>query len=261
MSAPTTIKIKSFNGIGDLLFVTPALRVIREAYPNTRIIVNTNYPQLLFGNPFIDRVIVDPNVKRYRTDDDGVFLGYPDPKHGKIPECHHIISDWRIMCEHYGIETREPDLQPEIHCILPTRGDEILVQKHQKGNWHGKKNWPYFKQFAQAYGFKLIPKYPSVRPIIHELALARAVVCIEGGISHVAKAVHTPAVVIFGGFARPSWSGYEDHENIVNEKPHCSPCYNAQPCCEIEQRWCMTEITPETVFDALDCLLEGDLRI
>lgn len=253
------IRIKSFNGIGDLLFATPSFRVIKEAYPGVRILVNTNHPALLLGNPYVDRAFTDPTVCRYQTDDDGVFLNYPDPKHGNIPEKHHIISDWEIICAHYGLTTEQPALQPEIHVIKPTRTDKIRVQVEQKDNWHGKKSWPYFGEFIWLYGNELEPigKLPTVRHLIHAVAESRAVVCIEGGISHLARAVGTPAVVIFGGFAHPRWSGYEDQVNLINEKP-CGPCYNTSPCRTEPERVCMREITPDKVYGALQGLLRID---
>jgi hypothetical protein len=184
-------------------------------------------------------------MNHYVTDADGVFLSYPDPKHRIIPTEHHIISDWRILCKHYGLTTATPALQPEIHFSLPPRGADIRVQTSQKDNWHGKKSWPYFEMFAAEYSLRTIRLKP-IQEFVRLIAGARAVVCIEGGVSHVAKAVGTPAVVIFGGFASPRWSGYEDQVNITNKK-ECSYCYNPDPCVNSVDRACMKEILPAQV--------------
>ena len=84
------IRIKSFNGIGDLLFVTPTLRRIKEAYGSkAHISVITNHPILLFKNPFVDSLGTDSVEDSHLF----TFLGYPDPIHGFDPTKHHIESD------------------------------------------------------------------------------------------------------------------------------------------------------------------------
>ena len=112
------IVIKSFNGIGDLLYATPSFPVIKKANHNARIIVNTNYPQLLEGNPHVEI----GNTK------EGVFLGYPDVIHRKQPTQHHILSDWQIVCKEYGLVTDTPALKPEIYMDLPKREGLISLE-------------------------------------------------------------------------------------------------------------------------------------
>jgi hypothetical protein len=239
------IVIKSFNGIGDLLFATPTIKRIREADPHTKIIVNTNYPGLLKGNPNVDIIGNDRN--------EGVFLGYDDPIHQKWPTSHHIIKDWEIITSHYGIETEKPELKPEIYLDLPNpisylerEQGPIGVQVIHKGHWHAKKVWPKFGHLSQFPGFVPIPKVPSIEDLVYFISSCKGVVCAEGGISHIAKAVGTPAIVIYGGFAKPEWNGYPDQINVTNDK-WCSYCYNPKPCENDIERLCMKQITLEQV--------------
>lgn len=243
------ITIKSFNGIGDLLFVTPTLRVIKEAYPNVKITVNTNYPELVDTNPFVDHV---------NTGKDGVFLGYPDPIHIIWPIEHHIRSDWKVVCNAYGLETEPPAKKPELYLEVPGQnGDYIGVQVLHKGHWHKKKLWPKFNDLANRPGFMMIPYFGHVLQLIEFIATCKAVVCAEGGISHIAKALGIPAIVIYGGFARPEWNGYRDQINICNEK-WCSYCYDPTPCKNEVERICMKEITVEQVLRAVEGLSKID---
>lgn len=245
------IAIKSFNGIGDLLFVTPTLKVIKEAYPNVEITVNTNYPTLLLSNPFVDVIGHENN---------GVFLGYPDPIHQVWPKKHHIISDWEIVCEAYNLRTRQPDLHPEIYWLdkgRPSTG-MIGVQVMHKGHWHNKKVWPKFDELANRPGpFEAIPFFHDFNLLVEYIASCKAVVCAEGGISHIAKAVGTPAIVIYGGFAHPDWNGYKEQINICNEK-WCSYCYDPTPCKNKIERLCMKEITVVQVLHSIDGLSKID---
>lgn len=240
-SGPVTIK--SFNGIGDLLFVTPTLRRIKEADPDIRITVNTNYPELLDGNPYVDEI---------GTEDKGVFLGYPDPIHRKQPTQHHILSSFEIVKEAYSLDIKSPELKPEIYIDISDvkKTDKIGVQTIHKGHWYQKKVWPFFDELSLEDGFEAIPKVTDARDLVRQVASYRAVVCAEGGISHIARALDVPAVVIFGGFASPDWSGYPEHINLFNRKD-CSYCYNPDECSQTPERACMRDISIADVKAAI----------
>jgi len=236
------ITVKSFNGIGDLLFVTPTLKRIKERYPEAEITVNTNYPELLINNPFIDKI---------GRKQEGTFLGYPDPIHGKNPTHHHIISDWEIIKEKYNLDLEEPELCPLLYFTFPhSKPHKVGVQVIHKGHWSGKKVWPKFNELLNKAGpeFEPIPRLPSVIELVQRIKNYRLVICAEGGISHIAKALGTPAIVIYGGFANPEWNGYEDQINVVNVKS-CSYCYNPFPCVNQEQeKQCLMEITVDHIL-------------
>ncbi len=245
------IIIKSFNGIGDLLFVTPTLKKIKEVYPERKIIVNTNCPELIQDNPYVDEI---------NNLNNGVFLGYPDPIHAKNPTMHHIQSDYLIVKKFYNL-TRLPDylnedeIKPEIYCREKIgKINKIGVQVYHKGHWHKKKVWPYFDELIRTNQdlFEPIPACKNKKELVNKVAGYKAVVCAEGGISHIAKAVGIHAFVIYGGFANPEWNGYKDHNNICNVLP-CSYCYNPFSCLSIKnkpfvERQCMKSISVEEVL-------------
>jgi len=253
------VTIKSFNGIGDLLFVTPTLRVIKEAYPDIRIKVNTNYPVLLRNNPYVDEV----GIK-----DEGVFLGYPDPIHQVCPTEHHIISDWRIVTGHYGLTTARPDLKPAIYTRSARRdfysvGMGIGVQRlgDCKPNWDSKRVWPYLddliKQVAHAGNeIRPIPHFNSVTELVSFICGLRLLVCTQGGLQQIAQAVGTPTIVIYGGFANPEWNGYEEQLNLCNPKT-CSYCWHPHPCISENRLECLTEIRLDMVLKSIRFMIEG----
>ena len=238
------IVIKSFNGIGDLLFVTPTLRRIKETYPDRKIVVNTNYPLVLEDNPYVDEV----NTR----EKEGVFLGYDDPIHRKVPRKHHILRDWEIVCQQYKLHTGIPDLKPEVY-FKYKRGNlkgKIGVQVIHKNHWHGKKNWGEFSELSKEPEYQPIPKLRSIREIAEFLTSCQSVVCAEGGISHLCRALNVPCVVVYGGFADPVWSGYKEQINITNRK-YCSYCYNPDPCINPVEKVCLSEISITTVKKAV----------
>ena len=220
----TDIVIKSFNGIGDLLFVTPAIHVIKQTYPNRRLVVNTNRPSLLENNPWVDEV---------GTRNKGVFLLYTAPDSGCLPLQHHIITDWEIVCREYGLKTPPPELRPELYIEdLPLAREVIGVQTLHKGQYHRKRVWPGFDELARRPGFEAIPeitKGDKMKGLVKKIASYKAVVCGEGGVSHIAAALHKPAVVLFGGFSDPEWTGYPDHINLTSVVD-CMHCFNLKPC-------------------------------
>ncbi|WP_028320364.1 glycosyltransferase family 9 protein [Desulfatiglans anilini] len=248
------IRIKSFNGIGDLLFLTPTLRRIKETCPGARVVVNTNHPAILAASPFVDGI----NEGR-----DGVFLGYPDPIHRVLPTRHHILSDWEIVSKAYGLELEPPELKPEIYLAGGWEREvwrsRVGVQVRHKGHWWNKKVWPGFLELSGMPGFEPIPRCQTVADLVRVVGSYRAVVCAEGGLSHIARALGVPAVVVFGGFADPAWNGYEEQVNICNPLP-CSYCYNPDPCVDFLERRCMKEITVAQVAAAAQEAAERGAR-
>jgi ADP-heptose:LPS heptosyltransferase len=230
------IILKSFAGIGDLLLQTPSLSVIKEAYPGIQIVVNTLHGDILAGNPFISKVGKESN---------GFFPSYPDPRSGILPTTHHILAIWRLICAHFSLETPSPKIKPELYVPGIIYSDDVLVQVLHRNQWGGKKVWPHFEELISFPGYSEIPRMNNIRELVMLITGASCVVCADGLISHIAAAVGTPAVVIYGGFLRPEWSGYPFHRNLLNHLD-CSPCYNTYHCSMDKQ--CLREITVEQVM-------------
>lgn len=246
--APRRIEIQTHFGIGDALFLTPTLRRIKEAYVESLIRINTRHPVLFENNPYVD-VISD--VKR------GTRLMYCDPtsctgKPGKRPKCHHIEADWGIVAAAYGLRLKPPDLKPEVYFdyIRGAGRNDIGVQVIHKGLWHDKKNWGKFDELANRRGFRPIPllrKMDDARALAEFLTDCRAIVCAEGGISHLCRALDVPCVVVYGGFADPRWNGYPEQVNITTSIK-CGPCYSGDPCPMNPPKECMRMISVEAMI-------------
>lgn len=92
----------------------------------------------------------------------------------------------------------------------------------------------------------------SMRQAAAVMATARAAVLPEGGLHHVAAAVGTPAVVIFGGFIAPAVTGYTTQQNIfTGEGLGCGMRLPCPHCLD-----CMEKIKPEDILDRLMELLK-----
>ncbi len=86
---------------------------------------------------------------------------------------------------------------------------------------------------------------------------ARLFVGNDSGIAHIAAAVNTPSVVIFGSSNRNHWRPWTDAPNeIVYEEFACQPCPGYE-CKEFGDARCIGNVRPSAVFTALDRILSA----
>ncbi|MES2523949.1 MAG: glycosyltransferase family 9 protein [Gemmatimonadota bacterium] len=71
-----------------------------------------------------------------------------------------------------------------------------------------------------------------------------------GFLMHLARAVDTRAVIIYGGREMPWQSGYSANTNLARELP-CSPCWRWSACDNPVERECMRLITVADVVEAV----------
>lgn len=82
----------------------------------------------------------------------------------------------------------------------------------------------------------------------------------DSGIAHIAAAVNTPAVVIFGSSNRNHWRPWtEAPSEIVYEPFACQPC-PGHICREFGEPRCIMSVKPETVFAAIERVLDTKKR-
>lgn len=74
----------------------------------------------------------------------------------------------------------------------------------------------------------------------------------DSGIAHIAAAVKTPSVVIFGSSNRAHWSPWTDAPNeVVFEKFDCQPCAG-YVCEKFDEPKCILNVKVESVKEAID---------
>jgi ADP-heptose:LPS heptosyltransferase len=77
----------------------------------------------------------------------------------------------------------------------------------------------------------------------------------DSGIAHIAAAVNSPSVVIFGSSNRNHWRPWTDAPNeIVFEPFPCQPCPGYE-CKEFGEPKCILSVRPESVFEAIERVL------
>ena len=79
----------------------------------------------------------------------------------------------------------------------------------------------------------------------------------DSGIAHIASAVDTPSVVIFGSSNRDHWRPWTDAVNeIVFNEFHCQPCPGYE-CKEFGEPRCILSVRPEQVEAAIERVLKA----
>jgi len=92
----------------------------------------------------------------------------------------------------------------------------------------------------------------TIREAASLLASAWGFVGLIGFPMHLARAVGTPSVIVYGGREHPSESGYPGNVNLFTEM-HCSPCWLVNRC--PYDRECLRRLTADQVVAAARGLL------
>jgi ADP-heptose:LPS heptosyltransferase len=87
----------------------------------------------------------------------------------------------------------------------------------------------------------------TIREAAAVLAGSRLFIGMVGFLMHLARAVGTRSVIVYGGREHPSQSGYRVNTNLFTELP-CSPCWYWNRC--PYDRECMRRITAADVIAA-----------
>jgi lipopolysaccharide biosynthesis protein/GT2 family glycosyltransferase/ADP-heptose:LPS heptosyltransferase/tetratricopeptide (TPR) repeat protein len=103
------IQVHRRAAVGDVLLTTPVLKALRKKYPSDQIVVSTEYPDLLIGNPFVDAVLRSPAP--LPGFDKTIELEYES-----WPNLHIVEAYARIA----GVEVT--DRTPEIYLSRDERG-------------------------------------------------------------------------------------------------------------------------------------------
>ncbi|MBI5692650.1 MAG: hypothetical protein HZC55_21430 [Verrucomicrobia bacterium] len=262
--------------LGDDLLCTAILREARRrGRPFTML---TARPELFAGNADPARLlpIDDDFVAGIRRLGATVIKPYyvgpvpGDPERDALPD-RHIIAE---MCARAGLQG-EVSLRPYLHL---TEGETAAGRRfagqiavHSTGLGaaipYPAKEWGP-ERFAAvcrhlAPEFKLVqlgsradPALPvdadlrgqtTLREAAAVLAVSAVFIGLEGFLTHLARAVDCPAVVVMGGRAQAGIFSYSANRNLLNE-PDCSPCGRRTGCPHAMQ--CMTSITPDEVVAA-----------
>jgi len=266
------------RGIGDDLLCTAVLHEMHKR-GRAKVAMMTNWPELFENLPSPAKVIPWDYGALHCIERAGIKTWRPT--YAKVAEESplrfsfapgHLIE---AMCRSVGIEG-DVENRPHVWLTDTEKGkwsslQQSLVVQTSRANprfalpnkewyparWH--KLGALLRKFTRVVqvGSKEDPLLEgaddlrgstSLRDVAAILWNARLFLGLEGFLMHLARAVDTRAVIIFGGYIHPSCSGYPENSNLFTELA-CSPCgYPVH--CDFD-RECMKRILPEDVLAAV----------
>lgn len=267
------------SGLGDSLLVAAVAREVKKKYGNKiEVTVNCVPKELLRNNPYIDQM-----SNRY----DGIDLNY---HFGKLRSTQHFNTNLLdIMCSKIGIKKpthtvdlflNNEELKGAEEAVKHLKHPLITIQT-TSGNFDAQRKW-----WPQKYWEELVNKLkhmgatviqlgsrediilPGVINFVDKLSIRESAAIISlsnlhigivSSLMHIAEAVETKSIILFGGFERYAAHDYK-YIIPIESNIECSPCgiinTNMEPC-PINNK-CMNEIKPATVFQLVYEQLEGN---
>jgi hypothetical protein len=261
-------------GLGDDLLCTAVAHELKKRTTG-KIVMFSKYPSLFEENPDVSAVynLGLPTIGRRRHWGYGSIIpqyGHYDPvtDRDSNPAAHFIET----MCRMAGI-TGEIELRPHVYLRSLEREKGRLYPSqaviHSAGLASMKnKQWPTERYQAVADDLQKDVRWIQLgladdplirgaldlrgRTTLRETAaiLANSKIFLgeAGFLMHLARAVETRAVIVYGGREDPAISGYRANENILG-RTKCSPCWQRTRCDYGHE--CMQIIEPDQVVAAV----------
>jgi ADP-heptose:LPS heptosyltransferase len=258
---PRTIFIRRVsNALGDNLLLSVLLPGIREKLPRHKIVIETPLPELFQNNPQADWVTTKhiKTTRRHIKPKYRVVTGNEAPLTAQMRAYIGLDDPFapRLFLSSEELETIKKRFPFPYIAVCPSGKTGFSANRKEWGVENFQKLVDLFsdRRFVQI-GLAKDPLLANVvdarglaaRESAAVVANAALFIGLEGGLMHLAKAVNTKAVIIYGGYVRPEISAYEENLNIYSPV-YCSPCYSSETASpECPTMICMKQISPEDV--------------
>jgi len=275
-------KILSQGGIGDALLLTPSLRAIKKRYPLSRTHIFCTTPahlQIFKNNPFIDKLefgsVWRHPIQTIRTMQGWATYDYRSDYGIWLPSLTSDKHAAKIIAEWLGVSLSTESVELFLNAQDEARGAKLLmpykncVVIHPKAAFSANKDWiwerwPELVERNPQYTFIQIGSSGedyvkgcvdhrgiSIRDTAAVIKAANALVAVDSLFAHVAAAVGTRAVVLFGATTPVIW-GHPGNVNLY-AGVRCSPCMDILrfEACPYGKE-CMVELSVATVETALN---------
>ena len=259
---PRTLFIRRIsNALGDNLLLSVLLPGIREKWPQHKVVIETPMPELFWNNPHVVWVTTKhlKTVKRHIKPKYRVVNGTEPPITAQMRSYIGLNNPFppQIFLIRHELDAARKRFSVPYFAVCPSSKTSFAANRKEWGmnNFQKLVNLFEKQRFVQV-GLAADPLLAGVvdarglpvRQSAAVIANADLFVGLEGGLMHLAKAVGTKSVIIYGGYVRPEISGYQDHLNIYSPV-HCSPCYSSEKASsECSSMECMRQIQPEDVY-------------
>ena len=256
-----------FNGIGDTLLLTVVIQEIKYRYPNIELNIITEFPEILKN---LNGIYSINYPETYWSLDFAYFKVRNDKLHNE-----NILKEFfqniHIKTYRYSpiFKLSEQEIKNASDRLSTINEPFITINTYSKED---TKNWPsaYWQLIINEYkeNFTIIQigdeNEPHLENVIRwagTLSLRESCAILEKAsfhlgivsfLMHVAHALNTKSIIIYGGRETPQNSGYEENINLTNPI-ECSPCWihtTEGDICPYDNK-CMKEISPATVLEEI----------
>lgn len=275
--------------MGDVLLTTPIVRQLRRDYPNSYITFLTNWKseKLLAGNPDIDEIVVNPAHLAGRAFDQRIELWYEYDPNLHIVDAYAKCAQVTLQSKDYvlALEPKHRDFAARLCAEQGFRSDDLILGVHAQATWPNRL-WPrehflavleHFRDRRQAkviefgtdpdtylnVGLNLIGRC-GLKQTAAVLERCTLLLCVDSLLLHLAGAVRTPTVCVFGPvFPQTRLPFNEVSVGCIRSELSCIGCHHRSPVparrtdCIRERVYCMEELRPETVITEIEKLLAG----
>jgi ADP-heptose:LPS heptosyltransferase len=267
-----SLDLVAHGGIGDVIMCTAVLRELRRRNPQCHVRFYSKFGALVRGLPYIDEAL--PYESRPAG---AVYLDYSDEADFIAPRAPLIsllgdmlglrITDTRVECvvdsalvEQYRTAWRDLP-RPHIVAVRQSSSQRTSNKNWLNESWHAlmprlTRRATVIELGEQQASNGTPPEgtyvdlrgQTSLGEMVAAIAAADVYVGPMSGPAHIAAAVGTQGVVIYGGYEPPAYSA--DPSRIGLEVPvPCAPCWLSTPC-PYDHR-CLRAITPDMVETAI----------
>jgi len=264
------------GSMGDAILLTTLLRELHLR--GQRAAILTDYPELYRGLPFGAGCLPASTPVLSLSRWLGIpvhYIQYAKPlpgAHAEYPPKQHILAE---MCAHAGLQD-EIDLRPYFFLTEEERAGAakyrgaVIVQstcltarfKMWTKDWGAERMQQVVERLSKdrrvvqlgglsdpllagAEDCRGLP-FRGAAAILSQTTLFVGLV---GFLMHLARAVDTPSVIVYGGREKPWQSGYSCNVNLASDVP-CSPCWRYDDCAG--NKVCMEMITVDAVVGAVE---------
>lgn len=258
---------------GDVLIAAAIVPAIKKKYPNCNVFFWTDCPEVLVGNPWIDKLVADPAEVQFNLyinlDMVYEYRPYTNILTAYAEEAGVSVDDCRLF-----LETKEMEL-PEKYVAIHAG----------KTMWAGR-NWSTVKfdqistKLAQS-GYKVVSVgtisdhkvanadldlrgKTDVGQLASVIKNARMFIGIDSFPMHVAQAFDVPGVAFFGSVIPETRLISKAMTSIKADGVKCLGCHHRKPTpctstsvCEVGIQECINLTTVQMMWRAIERLLEN----
>lgn len=274
---PKTILIRRKGAMGDVLLTTPIIRELKKKFSGSILVYETDCPDVLKNNPYVDR------TEKYvsKPDEYDIVL---DPRYEKEMDKNAIDTMARqcdVTLSNKKLEIYLTDDQIN-WAKNKIDANKRCIAFHTGRAWKSKE-WQIdkFRQVIKHYvdnGYNIIEtgnrdtrhtglgmdfRGCSIKQTAALIKECCVFVGIDSGCAHLAKAVGTPACVIYGSVDPSSPRSDAIEYPVKIEDLECKNCRGRTSAewveCDKPEVYCLTRITPEMVIETIDRCIEREI--